>query len=236
MLSIAEERQTILQQAHLIRRNAALMRRGTQHEAHWAADLSEVLAQPLGLAGIRHRQEGEQCAVEVLRCTGDISVHHLVSHPRGVAGCGNEILSHLRADSLDPAHPLDPGGVPHRASEPRCGGRLCRPAVKRHQRSDTIGMPVGQAECDGGTDRMRHDQRGRHIESLEHGGNPVSLGGERIVRMFRARRAPNAERLDDQGPISGCGQQLEHVSIPEGGAEQSGYQHDGGADTGFGDT
>ena len=64
-------------------------------------------------------------------------------------------------------------------------------------------------------DQLLHDRR-----------DAIGLTGEGIVALLRARRSPDAERLDHDGPIARLGETLQQVAEGIGRPEESRDQDD----------
>src|SRR3989442_11192149 len=90
----------------------------------------------------------------------------------------------LPPDESDPAEQLDPWSKRERALERRRDRSLGRPALDRQQSPNEIRPPVAEPERLGAADRMREDEGIAHVQRVEHGGDAIGLGGERVIRLL----------------------------------------------------
>src|SRR5436190_9805275 len=130
--------------------------------------------------------------------SSDVCSSDLARVTRGI----DEHPPDLAPDEPDPAEQLDPWRKPERALERRRDRSLGRPALDRQQSPNEIRPPVAEPERLGAADRMRKDEGIAHVQRVEHGGDAIGLGGERVIRLLGPGGRADAQRLDDDRPIT----------------------------------
>src|SRR3989442_3339950 len=67
---------------------------------------------------------------------------------------------------------------------------------------------------------MREDEGIAHVQRVEHGGDAIGLGGERVIRLLGPGGRADAQRLDDDRPITRADEERDQLAETERRAEE----------------
>src|SRR6266566_3277802 len=163
------------------------------------------------------------CAPPTIRRTG-----HRICERCGASSSGSRALAMARyafrvASRLRPAAAVYPRTV---ESVTQLGSPEESMSIPRiFRRMSRIRPPVAEPERLGAADRMREDEGVAHVQRVEHGGDAIGLGGERVIRLLGPGGRADAQRLDDDRPITRADEERDQLAETERRAEEPRNEH-----------